>query len=106
MKIRKSYRIAGRDIKVLKGTADQFPQLRRNGGKEYAGDCNFSKDQITINSKHSEDEEFSTLLHESIHMLDDIFCIKLSEEQVRKLERGLYMYLTDNFTLKHKNNRK
>lgn len=105
MKLRKTYHIAGRDVKVLKGTSEMYPQLRRPGQKDYAGDCNLSKNELTINSTHSEEEQFSTLWHESIHMIDEIFSIKLTEEQVKKLERGIVMFLNDNFVVKHKNNK-
>ena len=103
MKLRSMYHIAGRDVKVLVGTAEKYPQLRRPGDKTYAGDCNLSKNEITINDEHSADEKFSTLWHESLHLLDEIFSIKLSEEQVKKLERGIIMFLNDNFTVKNKN---
>ena len=104
MKIRSKYHIAGRDIKILRGTSELYPQLRRPGQKDYAGDCNLSKSEININSTHSDDEIFSTLWHESIHALDEIFSIGLNEEQVKKLERGIVMILNDNFVLKHRNN--
>ena len=105
MKLKKEYRIAGRDVKVLVGTAEKYPQLRRPGQKDYAGDANLYKSEITINSEHSVDEQFSTFWHENLHILDDIFSIKLTEDQVKKLERGIVMILNDNFNITHKRNK-
>ena len=106
MKLRKSYHIAGHDYKILKGTSETLPQLKRKGEKDFAGDCNFEKEELSVNSSHGEDEQFSTFLHEATHVIDKVFNIKLSEEQVMKLERGFFMLLKDNFNLTHKNRKK
>ena len=38
----------------------------------------------------------STALHEAIHILDEYMNIRLSEKQVRLLERGIFALIADN----------
>ena len=48
------------------------------------------------NANLSKDMKQCCLIHECIHAIDDITEIGLTEEQVRKLSKGLYGFIKDN----------
>lgn len=59
---------------------------------------------IKISSLYSKEQQCCTLIHESIHAIDDIWELGLSEEQVRKLGKGIFQLLEENPQLFSKNN--
>ena len=92
MKIPKSIRIAGHDVRVL--VVKKFKE-------HYKGESYANKNLVRIareshGQPFAKDQISSTLLHEIIHQIDDKYDIGLSEKKLRKLETGLFQVLRDN----------
>ena len=60
------------------------------------GVIHFDDGFIDISKKCSEDMQECALIHECVHGIDDIFDIDLSEEQIKKLGKGIYSFIKDN----------
>jgi hypothetical protein len=60
------------------------------------GECNIDKSMIYIKDGLEIQQERSAILHETIHAIDFLLNLKLTEEQVLGLEAGLYQVNTDN----------
>ncbi|MHC1681382.1 MAG: hypothetical protein AB6733_00215 [Clostridiaceae bacterium] len=60
------------------------------------GNIEYDSGNINISTLHSDDQQKCTFIHECIHGIDDVMEIKLEEEQVRKLAKGIYALLKDN----------
>lgn len=56
----------------------------------------YTKDTIEISTLYAESTQFTTFLHEILHGIDEFLGIKLEEEQIDKLARGLAMLILDN----------
>lgn len=54
------------------------------------------KREIYLNGDYDEDQQKATLLHEAIHAIDELYGIRISEEQVEQLGNGLYSLIKDN----------
>ncbi|NFA59468.1 hypothetical protein K8O96_12080 [Clostridium sporogenes] len=51
---------------------------------------------INISNLYSQDQQKCTFIHECLHGIDENVETKLSEEQIRKLSKGLYQFIKDN----------
>jgi hypothetical protein len=95
MKIPKSIKIAGHDVKV---------NIRKHVNhkvKNQIGRATYTANAIDLSRKCWDDTVDSqymacTLLHEIIHHVDDKLTIGLKEVQVDRLATGLYQVLKDN----------
>lgn len=61
-----------------------------------AGEIDYMNGIIRIDADMADDRKFETLWHEIIHGIDEFMAVDLTEEQVRRLGRGLAVVLTDN----------
>lgn len=66
------------------------------GADELYGRIHFLQQQIELNAEISEEQKKSTLIHEIIHALDEMYIIGLEETQVEKLGNAVYMFIRDN----------
>ena len=84
-------------IKVLykEYTVEETANLHDNGGDLY-GQIHYLPEKILLNVDASEEQKKSTLLHELIHALDEMYGIGLKEKQVEKLGNAFYMLQKDN----------
>lgn len=84
-------------IKVLykEYTVEETVNLHDNGGDLY-GQIHYLPEKIFLNVDAREEQKKSTLLHELIHAMDEIYSIGLKEKQVKKLGNALYMLQKDN----------
>lgn len=84
-------------IKVLykEYTVEETANLHDNGGDLY-GQIHYLPEKIFLNVDAKEEQKKSTLLHELIHAMDEIYSIGLKEEQVEKLGNAFYMLQKDN----------
>lgn len=60
------------------------------------GRCNFRRQRITLNTKLTREQAISTVIHETLHVLNEAMQIGLAHSQIRQLESGLYAVLHDN----------
>lgn len=60
------------------------------------GECDIDKSAIYIKDGLETQQERSAILHETIHAIDFLLNLKLTEEQVLGLEAGLYQVNSDN----------
>jgi len=93
MKIPKSIRIAGHDVRVR-----QVKSIQKN---TFLGEADHVTNTIYIaqnchNKKVAKDQIIDTLLHEILHHLDDKLKIGLGEKKVTLLSAGLFQVLSDN----------
>ena len=63
---------------------------------ECYGQIHYHDKKIYLNSKYDEDQKKSTLIHEVIHGLDEMYVIELDESQVEKLGIAITILLKDN----------
>lgn len=84
-------------IKVLykEYTVEETVNLHDNGGDLY-GQIHYLPEKIFLNVDAREEQKKSTLLHELIHAMDEIYSIGLKEKQVEKLGNAFYMLQKDN----------
>jgi hypothetical protein len=84
-------------IKVLykEYTVEETVNLHDNGGDLY-GQIHYLPEKIFLNVDAREEQKKSTLLHELIHAMDEIYSIGLKEKQVKKLGNAFYMLQKDN----------
>lgn len=76
-------------------TVEETANLHDNGGDLY-GQIHYLPEKILLNVDASEEQKKSTLLHELIHALDEMYGIGLKEKQVEKLGNAFYMLQKDN----------
>lgn len=78
-------RIAGRDFKVelVKGLAD-------------FGSTDFLNNKILIKDGINEDNIESTLVHECLEALNEIYDLNLSHQTLQTLEAGIFQIIKDN----------
>ena len=89
MNIPSSLRIVGREYDVVK--------VEEHG--EQVGGVDFETCTIVVKDGQQRLLEADTLLHESLHIIDDIFQLELSERQVYCITSGLIALLRDNIAL-------
>lgn len=63
---------------------------------ETLGECRFEPNQIVLKKGQTDKSEFSTLLHEIIHMISNETEVPLTENQVLKLEKFILRLLINN----------
>jgi hypothetical protein len=89
MNIPSSLKIVGREYDVVKLDYDN----------DQVGGVDFDSCTIGIKSGQQKLLEADTLLHESLHIIDEIFQLDLSERQVYCVVSGIMALLRDNETL-------
>lgn len=67
---------------------------------EYIGRVLYKENKIKILNSYSDEKKFRAMLHEIIHVLDDDYKIEIKEENMCRLEAGLFQVLKDNKLLK------
>ena len=60
------------------------------------GLADFNKQEISINSEHTQSTQKIAILHEILHILSDSYNLKLSEEQVIYTTHALLAFMSDN----------
>lgn len=60
------------------------------------GQCLYKSARIAINPDYQPDHQRSTLFHEAIHAVDQVYGIGLTETQVRAIEVGVLALIDDN----------
>lgn len=84
-------------VKVLykEYTVEEQINLHDENGELY-GQIHYFSEKILLNTDASEEQKKSTLMHELIHALDEMYDIGLEERHVEKLGNALYMLQKDN----------
>ena len=84
-------------VKVLykEYTVEEQQNLHDEEGDLY-GLIQYLPEKIVLNADASEEQKKSTLVHELLHALDEMYSIELEEKQVEKLGTALYILLQDN----------
>lgn len=77
-------------------TVKRADNMRNEKGNMLYGEVDYVAQTITLNSAASEEQSKSTVLHEVVHALDELYIIGLKEKQVEKLGVALYMFIRDN----------
>lgn len=67
-----------------------------DGNKVCYGTIQHDNGSINIATLYSEDQQKCTFIHECLHGIDDIVETELTEDQVRKLAKGIYSFIIDN----------
>ena len=65
-------------------------------GKECYGTINYDRQEIDLRTTNSPEQNEATLIHEVLHGIEDMYCIELGEEVVKRLSEALYTVLKDN----------
>jgi hypothetical protein len=89
MNIPSSLNIVGREYDVVKVEECD----------DQVGGVDFESCTIVVKDKQQRLLEADTLLHESLHVIDEIFQLELSERQVYCVTSGIVALLRDNPTL-------
>lgn len=89
MMIPSSLKIVGREYGVVK--VEEYD--------EKVGGVDFENSTIVVKDGQQRLLEVDTLLHESLHIIDDIFQLELTERQVYCITSGLIALLRDNVAL-------
>lgn len=84
----KSIRISGINYEI------KFLDPEQMGGN--IGLADFNKQQILINNSFTEQTQRIAVLHETLHILDKSYNIKMTEEQVTYLTHALVALVADN----------
>lgn len=96
MKIPDKIKIGGIEYKI-EFTKEIDDSIHKS---EYIGRVLFRKNKILILDSYPIEKKFRVMLHEIIHVLDEDFKMEMSEENLCRLEAGLYQVLKDNKLLK------
>ncbi len=67
---------------------------------EFIGRVIYRENKILILDSYQTERQFRVMLHEIIHVLDEDYKLGISEENLCRLEAGLYQVLKDNKLLK------
>ena len=67
-----------------------------HGNRVCYGRIDLDNDEIVLSKLYSQSQQECVLIHEVLHGIDDVVEAGLSEEQVRKMGKGLYMFIQDN----------
>jgi len=65
----------------------------------YWGDTRHTRHTLAIDKDLPNLERDSTLIHEVLHIIDQQFVLKLSEEDITRLENGLAEFLFNNLRI-------
>jgi len=65
-------------------------------GQECYGQIKYQRNEILLNSLYPEDQQKTTLIHETLHGLDGVYGIGLDEKQVEQLGNALMGLIVDN----------
>jgi hypothetical protein len=84
-----SLKIVGREYNVVK--VEEYD--------EQVGGVDFETSTIVVKDGQQQLLEADTLLHESLHIIDEIFQLELSERQVYCITSGIIALLRDNSAL-------
>ena len=85
-----SVRILGKDVSI------EYSELEFPDGETAAGDMSEEKLAIRISPGQLPIEEMDTVMHETVHALDYILNLGLTERQVHMLGSGLIGLFQDN----------
>lgn len=92
MQIVENVKIGYREFKVVKTNS---PIIEDD--KVYYGNIYFDTGTINLSTcNYSEDQQKCTFIHECLHGIDEITESGLTEDQVRKMAKGLYAFIKDN----------
>ena len=69
-------------------------------GKKLVGKVDWQKQCIYIDGNYPVNQQFKTLLHEIIHLIDYDYSLDFSEETIERVSSGLYQVLKNNNLLK------
>ena len=83
------------DVNVISGKTNNTLHER-----DYFGNIDYEKCIITIDSDLNYQQIEMTLMHEIMHGIANHFGIKVEEEDIDRLARGIYMVLRENKLLK------
>ncbi len=90
-----------RFIHVLgqKFSVTEQPDVLHDDGTAVRGLCITNDQHILIDFNQHPEGRAETLLHESLHALEDALQLELGEDTIRRLSRGLFALLRDNSAL-------
>jgi len=90
--------ILPKEIKIGPYTyrVESVPEGIVEDSQELYGHISFGQDVIQITTKFTTERVVTTLLHEVLHGLSELFDLNLKERQVACLAAGLMMVITDN----------
>ena len=96
MKIPDKIKIGGIEYKI-----EFIDEIKDNiHTSEYIGRVLFREQKIKILNSYPIEKKFRVMLHEIIHVLDEDYKMEINEENLCRLEAGLYQVLKDNDLLK------
>ena len=81
---------------LLKVVGREYNVVKIEEYDEKVGGVDFENSTIVIKDGQQRLLEADTLLHESLHIIDDIFQLELSERQVYCITSGIIALLRDN----------
>ena len=67
-----------------------------DGADDLYGQVRYLEERILLNSGASGEAKKAALIHETIHVIDEMFQIGLEEKQVEQLGVGIYNLIRDN----------
>lgn len=68
-----------------------------DGNKVLLGETNYDNTTIKLcSSNQSEEGKKMTFIHEVVHVIDNAFQLKLSEEYIESIGRGVFALINDN----------
>ena len=67
-----------------------------DGADDLYGQVRYLEERILLNSGASDEAKKAALMHETIHVIDEMFQIGLEEKQVEQLGVGIYNLIRDN----------
>ena len=83
--------MGGKQAKAeILGKPYRIVEIEATSAPDYCGTNNREAQTITVVSGLPQEGRDDTILHETIHVISDELCLKLSEEQVSALACGLY----------------
>ena len=65
-------------------------------GKECYGTIDYDRQEINLRVTNTQWQNEVTLIHEVLHGIENMYCIELGEEVVKRLSEALYTVLKDN----------
>jgi len=65
-------------------------EIEQGSTADFSGTNNRDVQTITVMAGLSKEAREDTILHESLHVISDELCLKLTEEQIGALACGLY----------------
>jgi len=96
MKIGNVLKICGYDYALTMSKPGKGLFDEQGAKVDNIGDCEAGTQEIRISGEIAQENQLSTILHESIHAIDTILQLGIDEENTRRLEAGLHSFLKDN----------